>query len=686
MNKFIFLILLVVFSQSLFSQELKEVENQKLEQKIESISENTDKDLDFTNLTDDLIALNKNKININRATKDELLQTGLFDELRINALLSHIKNNEKLIEMYELQSIDGFDIDFIKSILPYIKIEGRNFWENNSPKALYNEGHNQLIIRAQEYIEPSRGYKADASSAHYPGSPLKLYARYRYSYKNKISFGLIGEKDAGEEFFNGSQKRGFDYYSAHLILRDIGKIKTLAIGDYELNYGQGLVMWQGIAFGKTPDVLSIKKTSQSIRPHTATDENNFMRGVAIAVSINKFEVSAFFSNKNIDANVINKDSLSRNELTVSSLQKTGYHRTAAEIEDRHSINETVYGGHVSFKNNNFNIGVTQVFNKYNAQLLRTPHPYNYFEFNGKANANTGLNYSYLYKNISFFGETARSMNGGIATLNGALLSLSSNVSFSVLQRYYQKEYQSQYGSAFGENSLNANEKGVFVGGVFRLIRSISLSAYADIISFPWLKYRIDAPSNAFDYLLQANYAPSKSLEIYVRYKHKTSEINNKANVLPLSYLVPLEKQSIRLNISYKVSPQITLRNRLELSDYHQTDLPNEKGYMIYQDIIYNPMASRVSISFRYAVYDTDTYNARIYAYENDVLYSYSIPSYYYKGSRSYITVQYTVAKGVDLWLRYAISVYDNQKTIGSYLDEIQGNSKSEVKAQLRMVF
>ena len=59
---------------------------------------------------------------------------------------------------------------------------------------------------------------------------------------------------------------------------------------------------------------------------------------------------------------------------------------------------------------------------------------------------------------------------------------------------------------------------------------------------------------------------------------------------------------------------------MELVNYNKEENPFETGYLIYQDVVYKPKSSPFSFSFRYGLFDTDSYNSRIYAYENDILY------------------------------------------------------------------
>src|SRR5690606_10044125 len=144
--------------------------------------------------------------------------------------------------------------------------------------------------------------------------------------------------------------------SAHLFIRDVGIFRKIAIGDYQLQFGQGLTMWTGLAFGKTAYVVNVKRYPVGVRQYTATNAFNFNRGAAAEVRLGKFHVTGFISHKKIDGSIAEADSLTGEELEVSSLLETGYHRTLTEIAKKGTIGETMYGGHVTFRGGKFNIG------------------------------------------------------------------------------------------------------------------------------------------------------------------------------------------------------------------------------------------------------------------------------------------------------------------------------------------
>jgi hypothetical protein len=129
-----------------------------------------------------------------------------------------------------------------------------------------------------------------------------------------------------------------------------------------------------------------------------------------------------------------------------------------------------------------------------------------------------------------------------------------------------------------------------------------------------------------------------------------------------------------------------VRSRIELSEYGRGNEPVSRGFMAYQDLIWDVGKIPLRVSARYALFDTDTYDARIYAYENDVLYFFSIPPYSGRGSRVYVLLKYDLGTRIDLWFRWAQTYFTDRQTVGTGLEEIDGNTRSEVKFQVRFKF
>lgn len=708
--RFIITILVLLGGISILSQSQKKLEyeaqkNLVIEQSIELLSENLEDDnIDFQTLFDILSIYYEKPINLNNKNiKDDLIQLGLLSENQIESLLTHIDKNGKLITIYELQAIPGFDIQTIRNIMPFVDVSAEFYSPHTGVKELFKNATNELFIRYSRTLEEQKGFAEisdsnwlESPNSRYLGDPGRLYVRYRFKYLTNLSIGFTMEKDQGETFLGNKKAeelfgikttKGFDYYSAHFFIRDIGKFKALAIGDYQAQFGQGLTFWSGLAFGKSVNILTSKKTPNGLRPYTSADENLFLRGAGVTLGFGEhIEFTAFGSRKKIDANISAASDTTDPDLdnpTITSFQATGSHATISELEDKDAIQETIGGGHLAFKSRKFSLGLTGVHTIYGGDINRSLQPYSQFQFNSNTSTLIGADYNWVFKNFNFFGEAARSQNGGLGLLSGVMASLSPNFLFSAIYRNYSKDFQNLKTTAFAESSLATNESGLFLGIDGKINKNWTLSAYMDQYKYPWLKYQIDGPnSSGYDGVLQIRYKPSRNLDMYARFRTRLKPYNTDLEIDDIPSVSSIKQNYYRFNVIYKVSKAVRLQSRVEYITYERGGGQLEEGFMIFQDINVNPLSGPFSFSFRYALFDTDSYNSRLYAYENDVLYYFSIPAYYNRGTRMYLTARYKVTKGVDIWLRYSQWFYNNVDVIGSGNSEILANKRSEIRALL----
>jgi len=687
--KILFVVFLLLFSATLFAQQPVETDLQEV---IENVARGEDsEEFQYDGSIDDLENLRKRPVNLNNATRNDLSEIIMLNTLQIQALLQYRERHGNFISVYELQAVPYWDVALIKAVLPFVKVN-TDITDAYTPiKKLFTNGIYQFITRYQQVIEKTAGYRlpSDTTKQYYQGSPFRLFARFRYSYGTKMSYGLTVDKDAGEQFFKGSNKRGFDYYSGHFFIKDVKALKALALGDFEVRLGQGVIMWTGFGFRKSPSVMSVKREGQKLRPYTSVNETNFMRGGGFTLGAKGFEVTAFASYKMIDANVITAeatDTTIDEEEFFSSLLATGYHRTQNEIKNRERIAQLVTGGNFSYNKRNWHIGANAVYTRYFSNYQRNLEPYSSFNFSSNQLLNASVDYHASFKNVHLFGENAISQNGGFGLLNGMLISLDKKVDLNIVHRYYSKDFQTIYGNSFAEGSRPQNEHGIYVGLSVRPIKYLQLDAFADLYMHPWLKYLIDAPSWGNENFLQATVKPNRRSEIYVRYRFETKKRNSPLNDLPLDYTVNQTRQGVRYQHRFQVTDEITIGNRVELSFYNLEGGKPETGFVIYQDIGFKKLGFPLSANARFAVFRTPSYNTRIYAYENDVLYSFSIPAYYGNGIRYYLTLRYSATRWLDLWVRWAQTYRSDVNVFGSGLDAIDGNKRSEIKVQMRVSF
>ncbi len=663
------MLILFISTLKLQGQELPP----KTEQQLENLADATESEEEDDALLQALAHLYKNPIDLNAATANDLQQLRFINDLQIESFLNYRKLLGHLLHVYELQAVPGWDDVTINKLLPYIFIgSGMNF--KQSLAARFRGGDESLLLRFSKVLEKSKGYNA-ANSNHFLGDGNRLLLRYRYQFKNNLLWGLIADKDAGEQFFKGKQSAGFDFYSFHFFARRLGKIKALAIGDYTVNMGQGLIQWQSLGFGKSSDVMGIKRQSEILQPYRSAGEFLFNRGAAITYEHKRLEATLFASYRRISGNISDSS-------TFSGFLTSGLYRTQAEQADRNRVNDFSFGGNVNYRISQLKMGVNMVYHQFSMPLQKRGEPYNYFAFSGSRLLNASVDYSYTFKNIHLFGELATDNNFKKAFVGGALLSVDSKVDLSVLHRRLDHRYQTLFANAFTENTLPINENGTYAGIVLRPAGGWQLNAYADFFSFPWLRYRADAPGAGNDYLLQLNYLPSKTAEVYILFRIKQKPLNNDGGVT--NFTAEKQRQSLRLHFVNVLSKWFTLKGRAELLWYNRNEADGEEGFLGFVEGGYQKNNFKANLRLLY--FETGGYNSRIYAYESDVLYSYSIPAFFNSGVRYYTNIQYNLNKKLTLWVRLAQTLYSNTRSIGSGIDEIAGNRRTEVKLQMGYQF
>lgn len=687
-KKFLIISLFLFSILSSKGQENKSAE-QVIETIIERLASTSDEELDFSEITADLEYFYETPLNLNIASIDDLEQLVLLNDFQIKNLMQYISWHGQLLTVYELQYIEGFNYPTIKLLLPFICVKTDMTDEQWSLKRGLKYGKNELFFRTISILQDPVGYENVNDSVlnanpnkYYPGNKHRVYTRYKFSYKNKLLWGITAEKDPGEQFFKGEQKYGFDFYSAHLQIKDIGRVKNLVVGDFQGLFGQGLIMWSYLSNSKSSYVMDIRKRGQGLRKYSSTDENAFLRGAGATVNFGHFDLTVFGSYKNKDASYQGIDTLDNESAFFSAFDNSGIHATPNQIAKKDAIREALAGGNLTYFNKNLKLGITGLAVKYDTPLLKDTSLYNQFDFQGQENVNVSADFQYLFKNIHFFGEAGFSQNGGYGILTGALLELTSQLRGAILYRDYSIDFQSTYGNSFAEGSSVRNEKGFYIGIEMLPIKRIKVAAYYDFFKFPWLKQQNSSPSSGNDYLVQVDFAASRKVNMYARIKSETKQIDFEQNQLGINTLDEEQKLALRYQLNYSINEKWQFRNRIELSSYNESS-EKETGYLLYQDIIYRPIKIPLKISFRYAYFDTESYNTRIYTYESDILNVYSVPAVYDKGTRTYLMLNYSLGQNLTFWIRYSQTWYTNKTEIGSGLNEIKGDTKSEIKFQLR---
>ncbi len=634
-----------------------------IEELLESSGEELTDDTNFQEILDDLEYLIQNPLEINQVGREELLHLHVLSELQINNLIGFRQKTGAIYSLYELASVDGFTPDILQKIEPFISFD-KQVISSGKKKSSGN-----LFLRSTRSFS-----SADATVTHFEGSMERYYLRIKQSGSN-FEYGLVAEKDPGEALFSQSNTYGFDYSGAFVNFSTGKAGNRIFAGDYHVKFGQGLVAWQGFSMGKSTETTQVFRSNEGIRSYSSTDENQFFRGLAAQFKTGNFIIYPFLAWNRLDAHI---DSLEEKSF-FGAFQTSGYHRTASEIKGENSLKQLAGGGHVAFMYERWSFGFSAVYNRFDVAMIRSEVPYNQFFPEGKENLVAGLNWKGSLKNIFLFGEAAGSKNGGKALLAGVLLKPAPNAELSAVYRNINKTYFSYFSNAFTESSRVNDEHGLYLGmKVFPAPKWI-IQAYADFFSFNWIKYLTAAPANGTEFLGQISYQYNRETSFYLKFFQEEKE--QRLISENLKYNTQQLINRLRFNFSKAMNEQISLKSRLEFSFYSKQG--SEKGFFMAQDVIYKPSMKPYELNGRMAYFKTDGYNSRIYAYENDLLYSFSIPANYGNGIRGYLNFQVHLGDRFTLWLKFAST---RKFALNNGEELIAATKKSDLKIQIRYQF
>lgn len=655
---------ILISGMAVFSNAQSPVVLQLAEDILESAGENMSDDSDIQEILDDLEGFIQNPLRINRASRDDLMRLHLLSEVQITNLIQYRQRTGSIYSLYELAVVDGFTPDVLQKLEPFVSFDIQE--EQHRKKGSSTD----LLLRSNRTFYSS----TQSESGKQEGSPERYYFRVKHV-AARMEFGLISEKDPGEAFFRQSNKQGFDYINSFANFRIGQKESRIFAGAYQVGFAQGLVAWQGYSMGKSAEATQSFRSERGIKSYLGSDENQFFRGIAARFKYRSFAFYPFLSRHKLDANI---DTLNGNRY-FGAFQTSGYHRFGSEIGGENALEQLVGGAHVTYSHNQWSLGATSVYTRFDAFLDRSDEPYNKFLQEGNENLVVGFDWKGSFRKIFFFGEAAISKNSGKALLSGFMMKPASNVELSMVYRNINQTYFSFFSNSFTESSRVNDERGMYLGlKIFPAPRCI-LSAYGDFFRHRWLKYTTSAPSSGVEFLAQVSYSLSRETNLCLKFFQEEKE--QRVIISNLKYNEPQLINRIRLTLAHALNQRFSMKSRLELSFYSRQS--QEKGVLVCQDVAFNSVKESFSMNGRVAYFNTEGYNSRLYAYENDVLYSFSIPALYGNGIRTYLNFRQKLNSNFSLWLKLAATCWFAQDTGEEAVDS---STKSEIKFQIRYQF
>ena len=613
-----------------------------------------------------LCELEQHPLDINTVTRETLEQFPFLSAQQIEEIIEYRDRYGPLKSIGELQMVSSLDYAQRRLLTYFIYIGDEP--ERGFPKLddIARYGRHELMATARIPF-----YRRKGDDGDYLGDPYRHWLRYQFTYHDAVKAGFVGAKDAGEPFFTGRNRWGYDHYALYLQLRGLGRLESLCLGHYRISMGMGLVMNSDFSLGKVAMLQNLGRASTGLRAHSSRSDN-YLQGAAATLNLGKgLRLTAFGSYRAIDA-TLNKDG------TAATLLNTGYHRTEAEMDKKHNLNMLKAGGSISYQNRGLHIGLNMAYSQLSRELKpNTSALYRKNYPQGKDFLNTSLDYRYASHRLSLSGETAIDKAGHLATINTASIRLSDTWSMMALQRFYAYSYASIDAQSFSEGGRVQNESGVYLGLTWRPLPSLRLDAYTDFAYFAWARYQVSQSSYNWDHLLQGTWQ-HRRWTLDARYRLRLKQKDNADKTALDSH----PEHRMRFGLSYAGEGGFGAHTQIDGGYYAYGE--KEWGMMISQSLSYEGRWLRLNGGVGY--FHTDSYDSRVYLYEKGPLYNYGLASFYGEGIRYWLMARVAIGQKLTLTAKIGVTDYFDRSTIGSSYQQIDASSMTDMDLQVRWKF
>ena len=583
---------------------------------------------DYEQLQTDLYALHDAPIDLNHTSDEELSLLHFLSPQQIDEILAYA-DKHSFGSLYELRMIQSLADYEIRDLLPFVTLTSNPL---NSNPLISNPQH-ELIARVD-----ARNIESNEAK-----DPIYFQTRYRFDMQRRITAGVQLRRPVGGEAKDLQ-------YGAYIQLRDIAPhLHTVVAGNFQASFGQGLVFAPVFRTGKSSYVTSVGQQSNGLRYYSSVDGEG-LHGAGATLrwewnKITRLDVSALYSMKRYNDSV--------------------WHH--------------LVGANITFRHKQLELQLTAAENIWSDSI----HPYrnakyNRHYFRGRNQAVLGASFRYHHAWFDAFAEFATTQNHeieqitndkwqmtnsphwGFGTIAGCRFYPTSGVSLIALYRYYSPYFDNPLGYAFSETSRLNDENGGYLGFEITHWRNWRLFGYGDVFYFSGYKYGLgDAVKTlGYDAIAEIQYHQPLNSKLSTFNLNLRLRAKRKGDLSTYSTRAQFDWAQGRWSLRTTAEANIT-NNQLPITN--NKSIPY--GFTVYQDISYSlPLREGRGLGFRFRLqgFDAREWDNRIYCYEHDVLYAFSIPATYGIGCRAYLCLKWQIIPQLALYFNASETIYAKQ--------------------------
>lgn len=598
-------------------------------------------------------------IEINLWSRQQLMETGLFNVFQVHNLLQYRERYGVLLSIAELSLIKGFEKERIKILAPYLSFKLKESKHGLSWQSFRSLKTHQLAWRWQL----NRRNLISNQEKSYLGAPIESRLVYRAHSRAGLSIGLNLQKDPGEAWH---LPFGFDHLAGHIQYQGPSKWRKLIIGDYHFSFGQGLSLWSGSAFNATGFDLAFARYARGINAFAGSEEQRFFRGAAASYHMDTWSADAFISFRELDANLTE----TREEL-MAKIRNGGYHRNEKELHSKDQLPLKSLGLALHYEGRSFDLSLLHHQHYFAIPLIKATDLSESHKVEGKSYRGYALAGQFLWQQFHLFGEWALDQEADWAIYLGWERNWFERFKIRQAWRKFQVNYQSFWNDARARSG-SAGEFGILhqieANWTYQLRSLVEIDYY----QFPWPRYQIEGPSagRRISFIQEWRPKSSQSLELRLRNQKEDKWDGSSFKGDPALSKSSRENWQIRFVHKNQLSSSWTYRSTLQFHLLSQNW--NQVASFLSQQWTYKFGSWRHSLSLSLA--NDPAAIAVFYDYEPDLLRSFSIPAARGQSLRLSIYSRWKSRKWqVEAKLAYADDIY-------------YSNAQIELKLQLHYSF
>ena len=620
-------IFLITFLFALISVNAQNDSLNSFESVLQTIFGETVGDEVNENIYDLIEQYKENPIDLNNSNKNELMKLPFIDIQQINDIIKYRNKHGKIYSFSEFKMLPNISKNTIVLLKYFTYLE--RLMVNDS--SILKNITAKYRSRFSKTIQLSEGYK----SMYYNGAPFRLYNRIKTDFQSKIKFGFLVEKDPGEKSY-------FDFYSGYFKLNNLIEGLSFIIGNYTYEFGQGLAMWSPYSFSKGSEATnSIIKKARGISEYTSVSEYRYLTGGSVQYSHKIFSFLTFYS--------------SNNNTLFNYKQSTFGLSTSLKPLKNFDISFLYYARAEADNSKNY---------------LNQPNMQKY----------SSLAYKFINRNILITGEFSLT-NKLVASINTFQLSFLGNLVLVASVRNYPTSYNSYYANGFGETNNTMNEFGLYFGIKWRTKLGI-INFYIDQYKFPESIHNIPLSSIGNDLSFSYKTNIISNTVLFIRYFYESKEGLEQEN--GENKILFHDTNKFRFEIAYNVNKKVNFKTRAEILRIQNHDAM-ETGTLLFQDVKIN-FNNNFVFWGRIIFFDTDSYNSRIYEFENDLVGVMNNQPLWGSGVKWYLLLKYRLFKNISFSAKFTELYKPKSTFLGSGHNLILGNIENKLSMQLDLSF